>query len=622
MSVAAVAATGDDGGNYRTAYAGTGTVTQTITAGGTVDAAQRSDVASAVPGSVARVPVAPGDSVQGGDLLVALDRADAERALRRARAAVAQARADLERAENPQDEAVQAAGQTELAAPAAAEPVAAEPATTQVTTVSWSGTEPASSSQQSGEERITPLPTIDLPALSELQARQDAVKTAQTASSSALADASAALDAQVSACANAYGRDQTGAGVDNSTGTEEGQPTDPPGTPVDQEVNDACDAALAAVEVAQQTVSQRQTELQATLDDLTAALVAATEKTSAAVTALQAWVTQQQAASEDEDVPEPPDGQQGASGGQPSVGQAPGGQASGGQAPSGQAPGTQSPGPQVPGTGGTGGTGSGAVRPEASGPEALAAASALGVASAQAAVDKADADLVAAQQDLDATRIEARGPGTVAAVNTAAGESVAAGDVVVTVVGDEGATVTMTLSGADVDAVAVGQAADVTLPGATRSATGEVTWVSTVSSPGAGPLPFTSPSTYAAVVHVSAGELGATVLPQGAPADVSITVGSSQDAVTVPTSAVDPEASGASVRVLEDDGPVVRAVEVGRTGGGRTELLSGIEPGEQVVLADLDADIDAASEVPAGATGFRGGGGLPAGGGQGGFRGP
>ena len=435
MSVAAVAATGDDGGNYRTAYAGTGTVTQTITAGGTVDAAQRSDVASAVPGSVARVPVAPGDSVQGGDLLVALERTDAERALRRARAAGAQARADLERAENPQDEAVQAAGQMELAAPAAAEPAAAEPATSQVTRVSWSGTEPASSPQQSGEERITPLPTIDLPALSELQALQDAVKTAQTASSSALADASAALDAQVSACANAYGRDQTGAGVDDSTDTVEGQPTDPPGTPVDQQVNDACDAALAAVETAQQTVSQRQTELQATLDDLTAALVAATEKTSAAVTALQAWVTQQQAASEDEDVPEPPDGQQGANGGQPSGGQAPGGQASGGQALSGQAPGTQDPGPQVPGTGSTG---SGAVRPEASGPEALAAASALGVASAQAAVDKADADLVAAQQDLDATRIEARGPGTVAAVNTATGESVVAGDVVVTVVGDEG----------------------------------------------------------------------------------------------------------------------------------------------------------------------------------------
>ncbi len=115
------------------------------------------------------------------------------------------------------------------------------------------------------------------------------------------------------------------------------------------------------------------------------------------------------------------------------------------------------------------------------------------------------------------------------------------------------------------------------------------------------------------------------MLPQGASAEVTVTVGRSKDVVAVPTSAVNPEASGTTVRVMEDGVPTVRVVEVGRAGKGRTEILSGIEPGDEVVLADLDAEIDAASEVTTSETGFsgRGGGGAPAGrsAGGGGFSG-
>ena len=633
LSAAAIAATGTDVGNYRTAVAETGTVTQTITTSGTVDAAQRGDVASAVAGSVRRVPVSPGDTVAGDDLLVALDRTDAERAVRKARAALAQARAELERAEDAQEEALQSAQPAATMSSAATQRATTQAVTvrpisvTLVATARASTAEPASSTQQAAEEQ--PLPTIDLPPLSELQALQDTVKAAQTASTTALAAASAALDAQVDACATAYGRGQIG----GATGNGQVPPTETPGTPADQQANDACDAALAAVEAAQQAVSQHQTELQTALDNLTAALVVATEKTSAAVTALQDWMTQQHQAdsgSEGEDVPEPSDGSSGDGGNQGSGDQGSGEQGSdapdsgtpgsGALGSGGQGPGGGSPGGAAAGEQGAGaeGLGSGATRPEAAGPESLAAASALGVASAQAAVDRADADLIAARQDLDATGIVAQGPGTVTAVNTRVGDSVAAGDVVVTVIGDKGATVTMTLIGADPESVAVGQDAAVTLPGASASVAGEITWVSTVSSGAAGPLPFASTSTYTAFVHVPAREMREIVLPQGAPAEVAITVGSSEDAVTVPTSAVIREDSGTSVRVLEDEGPVVRAVEVGRSGGGRTEIVSGIELGEQVVLADLDADIDAASEVTTGGAGPGGGRGLPAGGGPGG----
>ena len=52
--------------------------------------------------------------------------------------------------------------------------------------------------------------------------------------------------------------------------------------------------------------------------------------------------------------------------------------------------------------------------------------------------------------------------------------------------------------------------------------------------------------------------------------------------LTVPSAAV----SGNTLRVLENGKPAERTVETGLTGGGVTEILSGLSPDDQVVLPD------------------------------------
>ena len=68
---------------------------QTVVASGRVDSPRRVEVASPVTGLVASVPVAEGQAVAAGQLLVMLDDAEASAAVEQARHAVAQAEAKL-----------------------------------------------------------------------------------------------------------------------------------------------------------------------------------------------------------------------------------------------------------------------------------------------------------------------------------------------------------------------------------------------------------------------------------------------------------------------------------------------------------------------------------------------
>jgi HlyD family secretion protein len=68
---------------------------QTIVASGHVEAAHRVDVGAQITGTVSQVPVAEGQSVKAGDLLVLLESAELNAALRQADVAVVQAQARL-----------------------------------------------------------------------------------------------------------------------------------------------------------------------------------------------------------------------------------------------------------------------------------------------------------------------------------------------------------------------------------------------------------------------------------------------------------------------------------------------------------------------------------------------
>lgn len=68
---------------------------QTIVASGHVEAPHRVDLAAQVTGTVSRIPVAEGQTVKAGDLLVELDAAELQAAVRQADTAAQQARARL-----------------------------------------------------------------------------------------------------------------------------------------------------------------------------------------------------------------------------------------------------------------------------------------------------------------------------------------------------------------------------------------------------------------------------------------------------------------------------------------------------------------------------------------------
>ena len=88
------------------------------------------------------------------------------------------------------------------------------------------------------------------------------------------------------------------------------------------------------------------------------------------------------------------------------------------------------------------------------------------------------------------------------------------------------------------------------------------------------------------LVSVQLGEESTRLVP-GMTCDLKCTVYEDEDAITVPVKAVHGKGAEARVKVLAAEGPVTeRPVNVGRTHGGRVEILEGLEPGEQVLLEE------------------------------------
>jgi len=105
-------------------------------------------------------------------------------------------------------------------------------------------------------------------------------------------------------------------------------------------------------------------------------------------------------------------------------------------------------------------------------------------------------------------------------------------------------------------------------------------------------------------------------LKPGMTADVSVVVSERDNAVHVPTAAVTGSGSNATVTVLRNGKSVSVPVVAGLTGDSSTEIVSGLEAGETVVLPTVSISATAGTT---GTTGAGGGGGRRFGGGGGGF---
>jgi multidrug efflux pump subunit AcrA (membrane-fusion protein) len=220
-------------GSYRTAKASKGDVEQLLSTSGTVDAANRADHGVGTAGTVAGGEVALGERVRAGQVIATLDRKELRAAVKRARASLARAVAQLEADEDAQAEDVADASSSDQDQPQADKPQADEP---QADEPQADDTTPADTGKDPATEA----------ALAKLKEQQDAVTEAQSAATAAIAAAKDALAAQQQACENAYEEPPAAAAGD-----------------------DACSEALEEVQARQDDVSAAQD----TLADALSALV-------------------------------------------------------------------------------------------------------------------------------------------------------------------------------------------------------------------------------------------------------------------------------------------------------------------------------------------------------------
>jgi multidrug efflux pump subunit AcrA (membrane-fusion protein) len=262
------------------------------------------------------------------------------------------------------------------------------------------------------------------------------------------------------------------------------------------------------------------------------------------------------------------------------------------------------------GTGGTGSTGSSGTSARSGGSTSTATDSAEQIATDQAAIDNAQADLIEAQQALSAAQLTSPIAGTVASVGLTVGDTVAAHSTTsdIVIIGTHSFEVAGTLTSSQVSSVKVGFSADVTVDGTAGSFDGTVSQVGPVQA-------STSGYSYPVVVLLPS---SATGLFAGSTANISIMTQHATNVLAVPTSAVQTQGTRSFVLQMSSGTPVRKAVKVGIVGGIYTQVLSGLNRGTTVVLADLSTPVPASSTT---VTGGFGGGGFGGGLGGGGFAG-
>ncbi len=199
----------------------------------------------------------------------------------------------------------------------------------------------------------------------------------------------------------------------------------------------------------------------------------------------------------------------------------------------------------------------------------------------QAAIDVARAGLLLARQSLADTTLRAPVAGTIAAVDATVGASVQAGTTMVTLIPEASYQIVADFSEADAMKVTVGQTATVTFDAlADGAATGTVTAVDILPTTGA------SVTTYGATITLSEVPDG---LRDGMSASVVVTVDEATGVLWAPTAAITTAGGQSTVTVRKDGVESTVVVTTGLAGDTGTEILSGISEGETLVVTTTDS---------------------------------
>jgi HlyD family secretion protein len=263
----------------------------------------------------------------------------------------------------------------------------------------------------------------------------------------------------------------------------------------------------------------------------------------------------------------------------------------------------------------TGTTGSGATSTNTSGSSSTTVTAAT-LDADQATIDTDRSAVLSAEADLSQATLTSPISGQVLAVTVTKGDSVSgsssASSPAVEIVGSGQDNVTVDVSASQVRQLAVGMKASVTPDGSSSALGGSVVAISLAGTESS----TTGTVSYPVTVNV---DRGTTSLVSGADATVSLAVGTADDVVAVPTSAVHYSGNRAYVNVARSGTLVRRTITVGARGADFTQVRSGLTDGQRVVLANLDAAVPSSSTTTTTGTGLGGtrgsGGAGPASGG-------
>ena len=597
-SAAGFAATNGTGPARRLGTVQVGSVTQTVESSGTVISSLKLTPSFPTSGTVKSVDVKVGDTVKKGETLAQLDTTSLQASVDSANSTLANAEQRLE-ADKTGQTSVGSTSSSSLSSTSS--PVSNIVAAVDIVAAVSGPPSSTSSGNSDLIKQVEAAQNAVISAQQHVDAAQSAVDTAQKTVDSDVEQNVKLRDAQHDACAGSTGGGGSPTPDPSSSSASSSVPT----------VSDECASAMAAYEASADTLSSDM----ATLDAKISMQDGDLKDLDSAITTLDRLVDQlQQAAAKTGSGSGTGSGGRGNTGGSPSgpgqggspSGQKPSNPTGSGQPGSGQTgqsrPGNSTSGQPGSGQNGAGQNGSGQNGAGQNGAgQTSQPASAAQLAADQAAIDAAEAQLKVAEQDLAAATLTSPAAGKVAAVGFTAGSSSSGATITIVGTGIPGVDISVPL--AQVDQVKVGQPVTVSADGVSTKLHGTVRSIGLLSSTSG------SRTTFPVTVQLDA---GTPKLYDGSGADAVITTGTARNVITVPNTAIHSTVGGIHTATVVKDGKTSTVrVTLGLAGPDISQVKSGLQKGQQVVLADLSEPLP--SSTTSGSTGtfrFPGGGSI------------
>ena len=200
---------------------------------------------------------------------------------------------------------------------------------------------------------------------------------------------------------------------------------------------------------------------------------------------------------------------------------------------------------------------------------------------AEASFKVAEADLAIRQLQLECAEVKAPFAGTIIEQHAEVGQWVEAGSRLFKLVADDGRVVEMQVDAGDAQKVSLGQAASMRLEAQINNAwQGEIIWLA--------PAITTDDNSNSFAARVGLGP-DAPELMLDQQVDVELQLDSRSDVVLIEQAALQSDADGYFVFMLEQGTSSIRRIETGLFSINNVEVTSGLDSGEQVIVPGLTA---------------------------------